>query len=51
MLVAFAKLGQALVRTFTSTEIETTDDAIAYHASERSGELRFSRSRSLRRYY
>ena len=51
MLVAFAKLGQALARIFTSTEIETTYDAIAYHASERPGELRFSRSRSLRQYY
>ena len=51
MLVAFAKLGQALVRIFASTQIETTYDTIAYHASERPGELRLSRSPSLRRHY
>jgi hypothetical protein len=51
MLVAFEKLGQALARIFASTEIETTYDAIAYHGSERPGELRFSRSPSLRQHY
>jgi hypothetical protein len=51
MLVAFAKLGQALARIFTSMQIETTHDTIAYHASERHGELRLSRSPSLRRHY
>ena len=34
-----------------STDIETTRDCIAYHAPERGGELNFSQTSSLRRYY
>jgi hypothetical protein len=45
------KLQQILARIVTSTDIETRHDSIAYHDAERPGELRFSQSSSLRRYY
>jgi hypothetical protein len=51
MFVVLAKFGEILARVFTSIEIEATHDSIAYHASARPGELRFSRSPSLRRHY
>jgi hypothetical protein len=47
----WTKLQQTLARIIASTDIEAFHDSIAYHASERSGELRFSQSSSLRRYY
>lgn len=40
-----------LARIVASTEIEARGDFIAYYDAERAGELRFSQSSSLRRYY
>jgi hypothetical protein len=47
----WTRLQQLLARIITSTEIEATHDSIAYHASERAGELHFSQSSSLWRFY
>ena len=45
------KLNEIIARIVTSTQIEANYDAIAYHASERGDEHRFSQASSLRRYY
>ena len=48
----WTKLHQIIARIVTSTQIEANYDPIAYHASARGDELRFSQaSSSLRRYY
>jgi hypothetical protein len=47
----WTKLQQIFRRIVSSTQIEATYDHIAYHASARGGELRFSQSSSLRRFY
>jgi hypothetical protein len=51
MLTALSKLQNFLAQIIASTTIEATYDPIAYHAPERAGELSFSPSSSLRRYY
>ena len=51
MLVAVTRLGQAFAHMFASTQLEATHDSIAYHGDERTGEMRFSHSSSLRRHY
>lgn len=45
------RLHQLLRGIIASTEIEATHNSIAYHTSERGGELHFSQSSSLRRFY
>ena len=45
------KLNEIIARIVTSTQIEANYDPIAYHASARGDELRFSQASSLRRYY
>jgi hypothetical protein len=47
----WAKLRQIFARIVTSTQIEANYDPIAYHASARGDEPRFSQASSLRRYY
>jgi hypothetical protein len=51
MLAALMRLGQAFAHMFASTQLEVTHDSIAYHGAERTGEVRFSQSSSLRRHY
>jgi hypothetical protein len=46
----WTKLQQIVARIVTSTQIEANYDSIAYHASARGDELRFSQALSLRRY-
>ena len=48
----WTKLHQIFARIVTSTQIEANYDPIAYHASARGDEVRFSQASSLlRRYY
>jgi hypothetical protein len=47
----WTKLHQIFARIVASTLIETNYDPIAYHASARGDELRFSQASSVRRYY
>jgi hypothetical protein len=47
----WTKLRRIFAWIVTSTEIEANLDPIAYHASARGDELRFSQAPSLRRYY
>lgn len=51
MLTGWTTLLTLLARIIASTGIEATHDPIAYHDAERPGELRFSQSSSLRRFY
>jgi hypothetical protein len=47
----WTRLQQIFSRIVGSTQIEATYDPIAYHASARVAELRFSQASSLRRYF
>ena len=51
MLTGWTTLRNFLARIIASTEIEATYDPIAYHGTERAGELHFSQSSSLRRFF
>jgi hypothetical protein len=47
----WSKLQRIFAWIVASTPIEANYDRIAYHASARADELRFSQTSSLRRYY
>jgi hypothetical protein len=47
----WTKLQRILARIIASTDTEVSLESIAYHEAERAGELRFSRSSSLCRFY
>ena len=47
----WTRLRQIFARIVTSTRIEANYDPIAYHASARGDEFRFSQASSLHRHY